>query len=47
MIVRNESHGEIIKVCMGIFTTDVRNIKYNHILNKNISPYFHNVSLVI
>ena len=47
MIVRNKSHGEIKKVCMRIFKTDVRNIKYDHILNKNILPYFHNVSLVI
>ena len=46
IILQNESHCEII-VCMGIFTTDVWNKKYNQILNKNTSPYFHSASLVI
>ena len=27
IILRNKSHGEIIRVCFGIFTTDVRNKK--------------------
>ena len=47
IILRNKSHGEIIRVCFGIFTTDVRNKKYNQILNTNTSPYFHSASLVI
>ena len=47
IILRNKSHGEIIRVCLGIFTTDVRNKKYNQILNTNTSLYFHSASLVI
>ena len=47
IILRNSSHGEIIRVCMAIFMTDVRNKKYNQILNTNTSPYFHSASLVI
>ena len=47
IILRNFSHGEIIRVCMAIFMTDVRNKKYNQILNTNTSPYFHSASLVI
>ena len=43
IILRNKSHGEIIRVCMAIFTTEVR----NQILNTNTSPYFHSASLVI
>ena len=34
IILRNKSHGEIVRVWMGILTTDVRNKKYNQILNK-------------
>ena len=45
--LRNNSHGGIIRVCMGIFTTALRNKKIRQILNKNTSPYFHSVSLVI
>ena len=47
IILRNNSHGGIIRVCMGIFTTALRNKKISQILNKNTSPYFHSVSLVI
>ena len=47
IILRNNSHGGIIRVCMGIFTTALRNKKIRQILNKNTSPYFHSVSLVI
>ena len=28
IILRNKSHSEIIRVCMGIFTTALRNKKY-------------------
>ena len=45
--LHNNSHGGIIRVCVGIFTTVVRNKTIRRILNKNISPYFHSVSLVI
>ena len=47
IILRNNSHGGIIRVCMGIFMTALRNKTILQILNKNISPYFHSVSLVI
>ena len=47
IILRNNSHGGIIRVCMGIFTTAPRNKKIRQTLNKNISPYFQSVSLVI
>ena len=47
IILRNNSHGGIIRVCMGIFTTALRNKKIRQILKKNTSPYFHSVSLVI
>ena len=43
IILRNNSYGGIIRVCMGIFTTALRNKKIRQILNKNTSPYFHNV----
>ena len=45
--LRNNSHGGIIGVCMGIFTTALINKKIRQILNKNTSHYFHSVSLVI
>ena len=35
IILRNNSHGEIIRVCMEIFTTALRNKKHSQILNKN------------
>ena len=41
------SHGEIIGVCMGIFTTALGNKKCSQILHKNISPYLHRASLAI
>ena len=47
IILRNNSYGGIIRVCMGIFTTALRNKKIRQILNKNTSPYFHDVSLAI
>ena len=47
IILRNNSHGGIIRVCMGIFTTALRNKKIRQILKKNTSPYFHSVLLVI
>ena len=47
IILRNNSHGGIIRVCMEIFTTALRNKKIRQILKKNTSPYFHSVSLVI
>ena len=47
IILRSNSHGGIMRVCMGIFTTALRNKTIRQILNKNISPYFHSVSLGI
>ena len=47
IILRNNSHGGIIRVCMGIFTTALRNKKIRQILKKNTSPRFHSVLLVI
>ena len=47
IILRNNSHGGIIRVCMRIFTTALRNKKIRQTLNKNTSTYFHSVSLVI
>ena len=47
IILRNNSHGGIIRVCMGIFTTALRNKTIRQILKENISPYFQSVSLVI
>ena len=44
---RNKSHGEIIRVCIGIFTTALRNEKSNQIFNENTSLYFHSALLVI
>ena len=46
IISRNNGHGGIIRVCMGIFTTALRNKIICQILKKNTSPYFHSVSLV-
>ena len=47
-ILRNTSHGEIIRVCIGIFSIALRNKKKNSkVLNKNTSPYFHSTLLVI
>ena len=47
IISRNISHGGIIRVCRGIFTTALRNKKNTSNSQKNTSPYFHSVSLVI
>ena len=47
IILPNSSHGGIIRVCLGIFTTALRNKKICQILKKNTSPYFHSVLLVI
>ena len=47
IILHNNSHGGIIRVCMRIFTTALRNKTIRQILNKNTSPYFHSVSRVI
>ena len=48
IILRNNSHGGIIRVCRGIFTTALRN-KQNtsNSQKKKTSPYFHSVSFVI
>ena len=46
IILPNNSHGGIIRVCMGIFSTALRNKKMRQIFYKNASPYFHSVSLV-
>ena len=37
IILCNDSHGEIIRVCMGIFTTALRNKKIRQILNKYLT----------
>ena len=47
IILRNKSHGVIIRVCMGIFKTALRNEKYSQILNINITLYFRSASLTI
>ena len=47
IILQINSHGKIISVCKGIFTTAPRNKRISKILNKNTSPYFHNALLVI
>ena len=36
-----------MRVCMGIFTTTLRNKKIRQILKKNTSPYFHSVLIII
>ena len=46
IILRTNSHGGIIRVCIIIFTTALRK-KKRHILKKKTPPYFHNVLLVI
>ena len=45
IILHNNRHGGIIRVCMRIFTTALRNTTIRQILNENNSPYFHSVSL--
>ena len=47
IILRNNSHGGIIRVCVGIFTAALRNKIIRQILKKNTSPYFYSVTLVI
>ena len=47
IILYNNSHSAIIGVFMRIFTTGLRNKTIRQTLNKNTSPYFHSVSLVI
>ena len=47
IILHNNSHGWIVRVCMRMFTTALRNKTIRQILNENNSPYFHSVSLVI
>ena len=47
IILRNNRHGKIMRVCMGIFTTALGNKKIGQILTKNTSPYFHSVLPVI
>ena len=47
MILFRNSQGEIIRVCMGIFTTALKNKKISQILNENTSPYFHSTLPVI
>ena len=47
IILRNNGHGGIIRVCMGIFTSALRNKKIRQILKKNTSPRFHSLLLVI
>ena len=39
IILQNNSHSEIIRVRMRIFTTALRNKKISQILNENTSPY--------
>ena len=46
-ILRNRSHGEIIRVCMRIFTTAPANKKIQSNSQQNTSPYFHRTSLVV
>ena len=47
IILRNNSHGENARVCVGIFATALRNKKNSQILNKNPSPFFHIALLVL
>ena len=47
IILRNNGYGGIIRVCIGIFTSALRNKKIRQILKKNTSPRFHSVLLVI
>ena len=39
IILHNNSRGGILRVCMRIFTTTLRNKTIRQILNKNTSPY--------
>ena len=47
IILHNNRHGGIIRVCMRIFTTALRNKTIRQILNENNAPYSHSVSLFI
>ena len=47
IILRNNSHSGIIRVCMGIFRAALRNKIIRQILKKITSPYFYSVTLVI
>ena len=47
ILFRNNSQGEIIRVCMGIFMTALKNKKIGQMLNENTSPYFHSTLPVI
>ena len=47
IVLHNDSRSGNIRVCMRICTTSLRNKTIRQILNKNTSPYFHSVSLVI
>ena len=47
IILHHNSHGGIVRVCMRIFTTALRNKTIRQILNENNKPYFHSVSPVI
>ena len=42
--LRNNSHGGIIRVCIGIFTAALRNKIMRQILKKSTSPYFYSVT---
>ena len=46
IILDNNSRSGILRVCMRIFTTTLRNKTIRQILNKNTSSYLHSVSLV-
>ena len=46
MIILHNNSGGILRVCMRIFTTTLRNKTIRQILNKNTSSYLHSVSLV-
>ena len=43
----NKGHGEILRLCIGLFTTSIRNKNISQIVNKNTSPYFYSVFLVV
>ena len=46
IILHNNRHGGIIRVCMRIFTTALRNTTIRQILNENNPPYFHSVKII-
>ena len=46
-ILRNKSHGEVMRGSIGIFKIAHRNKKNSQILNKNTLPYFHSALLAI